>query len=247
MKIGAKGIAISVVATILGGVVLLMALGSWKTVSEKVPMKFSSGEFAGIANPADIRGSYSFADVERNFAVTADILAAAFALDVTVKPARDYLAKDLEALYGEVADGAGEVGTDSLKWFVALYTGLPFTPAEDTYVPRTVIEVLRDSGKIADADTLARLEVRSIEPLAPGKVPETVVTHVESTTDRSIKGNTTYADVISWGVTQQEIEAILGVPLKSRTENIRSHLLANNLEFSVIKAKLQALVDSLAP
>lgn len=247
MKIGAKGIAASVIATILGGVVLLIALGSWQTESKKVPVKFSSGEFVGMANPADIRGSYSFADVERNFAVTADTIATAFALDVTVKPAADYVAKNLEELYGEVADGAGEIGTDSLKWFVALYTGLPFTPEEDTYVPRTVIEVLRDSGKIADADTLARLEAKSVEPLAPGTVPETIVTHVVSSSERVIKGNTTYADVISWGVAQQEIEAVLGVPLRSRTENIRDHLTANNLEFSVIKAKLQALVDASTP
>jgi hypothetical protein len=247
MKIGAKGIAASIVATILGGVVLLMALGSWQTESEKIPVKFTTGEFAGMANPEDIRGSYSFADVEKNFPVTADILAAAFALDVAAKPAEDYLAKDLEALYGEVADGAGEVGTDSLKWFVSLYTGLPFTPGEDTYVPQTVIEVLKDSGKIADADTLARLEAKSVEPLVPGAVPVVVETHVESTTERVIKGNTTYADVISWGVGQAEIEAVVGVPLGSKTEKIRDHLLANNLEFSVVKAQLQTLVDASAP
>lgn len=247
MKIGAKGIATSAVVTILGGVVLLMALGSWQTESEKIPVKFSTGEFAGMANPGDIRGSYSFADVEKNFPVTADTLAAAFALDVAVKPAQDYLAKDLEALYGEVADGAGEVGTDSLKWFVSLYTGLPFTPGEDTYVPRTVIEVLRDSGKIVDADTLARLEAKSVEPLVPGAVPVVADTHVESTTERVIKGNTTYADVISWGVGQAEIEAVVGVSLGSKTEKIRDHLLANNLEFSVVKAQLQTLVDASAP
>src|SRR3989339_1493284 len=91
MKIGAKGIAASAIATILGGVVLLMALGSWQTESEKIPVKFSTGEFAGMANPGDIRGSYSFADVEKNFPVTADTLAAAFGLDVAVKPAQDYL------------------------------------------------------------------------------------------------------------------------------------------------------------
>ena len=247
MKIGAKGIAASAIATILGGVVLLMALGSWQTESEKIPVKFSTGEFAGMANPGDIRGSYSFADVEKNFPVTADILAAAFALDVMVKPAQDYLAKDLEALYGDVADGAGEVGTDSLKWFVSLFTGLPFTPAEDTYVPSTVVEVLRDSGKVVDADTLAQLEAKSVEPLVPGIVPDVVDTHVESTTERVIKGTTTYADVISWGVTQAEIETILGVPLKSKTDKIRDHLLANNLEFSVVKTQLQALVDASAP
>lgn len=247
MKIGAKGIAVSIVAIILGGVVLLMALGSWQTESEKVPVKFSTGEFAGMANPEDIRGSYSFADVEKNFPVTADILAAAFALDVAAKPAEDYLAKDLEALYGEVADGAGEIGTDSLKWFVSLYTGLPFTPGEDTYVPKTVIDILRDSGKVVDAETLARLEAKSVEPLVPGAVPVVVETHDESTTERVVKGNTTYADVISWGVGQAEIEAVVGVPLGSKTEKIRDHLLANNLEFSVVKAQLQTLVDASAP
>ena len=244
MKIGAKGIATVVIMTILGGIVLLMALGLWKTESEKVPVKFSTGEFAGMANPADIRGSYSFADIEKNFAVPAEVLAAAFALDTSRIPAQEYLVKNLEELYGEVADGAGEIGTDSLKWFVSLFTGLPYTPAENTYVPRTVVEVLQTEDKLSDTEVLARLEEKSIEPLLPNTVPGTAFETVSGTV---IKGNTSYADMISWGVSQQNIEEILGFPLESKTANIRDHLIANDLDFSVIKVKLQALVDALVP
>lgn len=244
MKIGAKGISIVLVVSILGSVALLSLFGLWKTESEKTPIKFSSGEFAGMSNPADIRGSYSFADVASNFSVTAETLAKAFAFDTSEKKADAYLAKDLEAAYGEVADGAGEVGTDSLKWFVSLYTGLPYVPAEDTYLPRSAIDLLQQEGKI-DTAKRAELELRAVDPLSShtGTVP-VPTEHVESSDERLIKGNTTYADVISWGVSQQQIEEVLGMPIGSKTANIRDHLLQNNLSFSTIKAQLQALVPA---
>ena len=241
MKIGAKSMAILLIATILGGVLILMAIGSWNTKSSKTPVKFSTGTYVGMSNPADIRGSYSFADVERNFPISAEVIARAYAFDTSARAAGSYVAKDIEGAYGEIEDGSGEIGTDSLKWFVSLYTGLPYEPEGDTYLPRSALELLVQEGKIdvATAQALAP-RVSGMPKSELGISPEV---HVEPTGDQVIKGNTTYAEVISWGVTQQQIEKVLGMPLTSRTRNIREHLTENNLNFSTVKNQLQALVE----
>jgi hypothetical protein len=243
MKMTSRTVAITVVVVILGGILLTMVLGLWITESTKQPAKITIGEFAGISNPADIRGSYSFADVEKNFDVSADILAQAFAVDTTVKEAGAYLAKDLELFYTNVAEGEGEVGTDSLKWFVSLYLGIPYTPEESTYLPNPALQVLRDAGKVTD-ELFQELKLRSVSPSSV--IPtELQVEHVESSTDRTIKGITTFADLLSWGMSQVEIEKVIGDTMPSRTVNLRDYFVEKGLEYSTYRTTLQDIINQL--
>ena len=243
MKMTSRTIAITVVVVILGGILLTMAFGVWITESTKQAAKITTGEFAGISNPADIRGSYSFADVEKNFDISADILAQAFAVDTTVKAAGAYLAKDLEAIYVNVAEGAGEVGTDSIRWFVALYLGIPYTPEDTTYLPNPALQVLRDAGKVTE-EVFQALKLRSISPstVIPAEVQ---AEHVESSTDRTIKGLTTFADLLSWGMTQAEIEKTIGGAMPDRAIKIRDYFVEKGLEYSTYKTTLQDIVNKL--
>jgi hypothetical protein len=243
MKMTSRMIALTVVVVILGGILLAMALGVWRTESTKQAAKFSSGAFAGVSNPADIRGSYSFTDVERNFNVSADILAKAFAVDTTVKAAGAYLAKDLEVLYTNVADGAGEVGTDSIRWFVSLYLGMPYTPEESTYLPNPALQALRDAGKVTD-EVFQQLKLRSVSPSTV--VPAAAqAEHVESSTDRTIKGITTFADLLTWGMTQAEVEKVIGAPMPSRTIKLRDYFVEKGLEYSTYRTTLQDIINKL--
>lgn len=243
MRVTVRSIAFMLVVTMIGGVLLLSLSGLWKTTSSKTPVKFSTGEFAGLSNPADIRGSYSFSDVEKNFSVTAEMLAKAFSFDTSSKPAGTYVAKDIEGAYGALVPEGGEVGTDSLKWFVSLYMGIPYEAEGDTWLPTSALDLLFREGKI-DAAAREELASRSVEPPGEGlKSPVVITEHVESAEDGVIKGSTTYADVIAWGVSQQQIEEIIGMPLPGKTTNIRDHLQKNGLSFSTVKAQLQSLVD----
>ncbi len=58
-----KYLAAGVPVVFLAGIGLTMAFNLWHTTTTKEPAKYSSGEFAGQANPADIRGSYTLGDV----------------------------------------------------------------------------------------------------------------------------------------------------------------------------------------
>jgi len=94
--------------------------GNGRRKSTKEPLKFTEGEFAGEYNPADIRGSYTFGDVSRLFGVSLEDLAIAFRVS---EP--DVAAVSLKTLEEKFVDLGVDLGTSSVRLFVALYNGLP--------------------------------------------------------------------------------------------------------------------------
>ena len=105
MTLRSKHVVPIVLAVFILGIGGTMIFNLWQTTSSKVPATYSSGEFAGEYNPADIRGSYSFGDIEEAFAVPVTALAEAFAVVDTENPAA-FLCKSLEELYGEEPPGS---------------------------------------------------------------------------------------------------------------------------------------------
>lgn len=239
MRLSTRVIGIGITVFLLGSILLLMAFGLWKTEGTKVSAKFTSGVFSGQSNPADIRGSYSFADIERNFSIPATVLADAFQMDTSIISAGEYKAKDLEELYGE--QQTGEIGTDSVKWFTALYLGMPYVPEETTLLPQSAIAILNGLGTI-DETILHNLDAHSVTPTVQQVVVEQ--THVEPL-EMVIKGNTTYGDLLDWGLSRSQLEEVLGFEVKDRALKLRDDLSARSLEFSVYKTKLQSMLDSL--
>ena len=138
-------VAAVLIGSLALGVGITKVTGYWKTEASKVPVKIAEGEFAGMPDPGDIRGSYSFANIEATFGVPAPILAEAFGL--SGKDPGEYLAKELETVW-EGAAGEWEVGTDAVRLFTSLWTGLPHEPAATTALPSTAVEALLSAGKI---------------------------------------------------------------------------------------------------
>ena len=239
MKLTSKIIAPGVIIIIIGGILLSMGLNVWKTKGSKIPARYSSGRFEGAYNPADIRGSYSFGDIAASFDVSALVLAKAFGFENTDNQS-EILAKDLESLYGEM-DG-GEIGTDSVRFFVALYTGRPYTPESHTLMPMNAIVLLKD--RVSD-DTYADLEKISVT------LPETRPTysgseeHDSNTEAAMIKGKTTFGDLKSWGLNTEEIETAIGMEIGKSGVTIREHVTGNGKSFGEVKANLQSILDSM--
>ena len=145
MKLRSVHIAVLTLVVMFGGIGLSMLAGLWQSESSKVPATYTSGEFAGEANPADIRGSYSFADVAAAFDVPAEVLVEAFGFGAA-ENAEDLQIKLFEDVYG-VVEGK-EIGTDSMRLFVALYLGRPYTPEEDTGLPAQALHILEEAGRL---------------------------------------------------------------------------------------------------
>jgi hypothetical protein len=253
MTLTSKPLAAIIFIILFGGILFTASLGWWQTESAKEAATFTEGEFAGQANPADIRGSYTFGDVEKNFGISPAILARAFG--VTDSNPAAFPVKNLETLY---AESELEIGTASVRLFVAFYKNLPFDLSADIYLPESAAELLREQslspersaylaghtipGPAAGSDSHQPVST----PLAastPGSTPAAESTHATSESDRTIKGKTTFGEILAWGVSPETVESIIGGPLPAPSITVKDHCIEKGLSFEDIKAKLQIAVD----
>lgn len=160
MKITSRFLGILIFAVIFGSVGITSSLNLWNTTTSKVPGKITEGEFAGQANPDDIRGSYTFRDISENFDIPLEDLGTAFGL-LNQGDYGSLKVKDVKDLYNSaVADGK-EIGASSVRYFTALYKGLPLTLTEDTYLPVEAVEILRAKADLTP-EQIKELEEKSL-------------------------------------------------------------------------------------
>lgn len=246
MKVNSLTIVIISIIVIFGGVFISDSMGLWQTESSKEPMKFSSGTFEGQPNPDDIRGSFSFGDIENAFGVDASLIADAFGIQ-TNDPA-SVKAKDIEEIYSDIGEDI-EIGTGSVKKFISLYTGLPYE--SDDFLPSSAIEVLKSSIKWND-EMLPSLEAYiidmtidlSFEDADKEDVQKDDNTETEHTDEIGIKGQTTVADAIAYGISLDEIEEVLGIKIDKENMLIRDLCDQNGLSFGTIKDALNEKLDN---
>ena len=154
MKLKAQTTLILSAIFVVAGIALTMALGLWQTETDKIPRKLQSvtaqlpqseaqPESATQYDPADIRGSYTFGEISELFNVPLSEIATAFGL--TQAEAGAFQVKGLEARY---PDAAQEIGTASVRMFVAYYLGVAYTPSEETYLPASAAGVLTENGQM---------------------------------------------------------------------------------------------------
>lgn len=257
MKLTSKPLAAIIVVLMFGGIFFASAAGWWKTESSKEAAIYTEGDFAGQANPADIRGSYTFGDIEKNFNVPADVLAQAFG--VRTDDSAAFAVKSLEEMYLESPQ---EVGTASVRLFVAFYLGLPMDLSTDIYMPEAAAVIL--STRNLSAEYATYLEAHRIPDLGPEPAQPsdsvqstqqpgapTVALTLEATIEHTpvaeagtIKGKTTFAELLEWGLKAKAIEQVLGMPMPAAPGiNVKDFCTQNGLDFEVVKPALQAELD----
>jgi hypothetical protein len=248
MTMTSKPLAVVVLIVIFGGILFSSAMGWWATESTKVPVTFSEGEFAGQANPADIRGSYTFGDIADSFDVTPDVLAQAFG--ITEGDPAAFAVKELETIY---ADSGYEIGTTSVRLFVAYYVGLPFdTTGQEIYMLQSATDILLAKGNLTP-EQVAYLEQYTItvDDSAPVTEPQPIVattpipaeTAATTSEEYTVKGKTTFGELITWGVPQEVIEQLIGAPMPDPAMTLKDYAAANGLDFETLKPATQAEVD----
>ncbi|MDD2922655.1 MAG: hypothetical protein PHQ36_10260 [Anaerolineales bacterium] len=259
MNLTSKPLAVIIFVFMFGGIALTSALGWWQTESTKEPAAYTEGEFAGQANPADIRGSYTFGDVANSFNIAPEILAQAF--QVTDPEPATFAVKNLETMY---LDSGYEIGTNSVRLFVAFSLGLPFdTTGQEIYLPKTATEILLAQNTLAP-EQIAYLESYTVDvkpatttegEVAPAPQAEstpavesapTAATSSEES-EYVVKGKTIFGDLTGWGVPQTVIEQIIGAPMPNPAMTVKDYASANGLDFEAIKTQLQAEVDKVKP
>jgi len=244
MKIRALTAGILLPVLFIGGVLITTASGYWMTESSKQPVKFKTGEFAGEADPGDIRGSYSFSDLEKAFGIPVETLAKAFGFSDAENP-EGMKIKEFEEVYSGF--GEMEVGTDSMRLFISLYKGIPYESEETTALPEPAFNILKMEGASRE-DQLAAYESRrvSLSDFVSDKTPDdTDVEHSEDKPSGEIKGRTLFSDLLDWGLSRDQIEDVLGTEMGASGLSVRDFCLDKGIEFSTVKEPIQELLDSL--
>lgn len=252
MKVKSILMAIIIVVVLFGSVAATSAVGIWKTTTDKVPVKYTSGDTVGEYNPMDIKGSYDFATISSLFGIPLEDLGKAFS--VADGPALGaYQVKTLETIWGTVSTVEREVGTDSVRLFVAFYKGWPIEMTDTTGLPGKAVDVLLEKGT-PTAEQQAFMATHRVDamPDASGGAVAASQTAAASaaasaaveTSERLVKGATTWKEVIDWGVAKADLEALVGGEIKSLSSLIKDDCTARGLEFSSVKPKIQALVDA---
>ena len=242
MKIKSGLMAILIVVVLFGSVAATSALGYWKTTTDMVPVKYTTGDTAGEYNPMDIKGSYDFTSISRLFGIPLSDLGVAFG--VADGPALGaYQVKTLETVWGTVSTVEREVGTDSVRLFVAFYKGWPIEMNDTIGLPGKAVDLLLEKGMptVKQQAFLAAHRVEAL-PDASGGMVATVTADASSV--RIVKGSTTWKEVIDWGVPKTDLEALAGGEIKSLSSLIKDDCTTRGLEFSSVKPQIQALVDA---
>ncbi len=74
--------------------------------------------------------------------------------------------------------------------------------------------------------------------------PEVVCTQTASE-ERLVKGKTSFSDLLTWGLSKETIEEILGMPMPENScQLVKDFSAANGLDFETIRPALQAEVDA---
>lgn len=157
MKIKSATLGILVVGIVFGGILAASAMDLWITESTKIPDKIVEAGVEGAYDPADIKGSYTFGDVSELFEIPLEDMAFAFDLPEDVEPST-FKNKDLEVIY---ADQELEVGTGSVRMFVALYKGLPYESTEETYFLSNAVQILKEKAALTQ-EQIAYLDSHTV-------------------------------------------------------------------------------------
>jgi hypothetical protein len=261
MKLNSFTLAALVLFLLFGGIGISTAMNWWQTESTKVAATYTEGEFAGQANPADIRGSYTFGDVNKNFGVPLADLKTAFRLPAETDPAL-FQVKELEAISATLPL---PVGTASVRMFVAFYKGLPYdlAAAEASYLFPEAATILKTQNKMLPEQavflethlvpdtsansTPAGAQATTAPAALDGQATPTPAATVHVQTEKTVTGSTTFQNLLDWGVSQAAIEKVIGDKMPAPTTVIKNYATNKGLTFSTLKTPLQAEVNKVKP
>lgn len=248
MKLNSFALAGWIFVLLFGGIGFTSAMNWWQTETQKVPVRYTEGEAAGEYNPADIRGSYTFGDVSTLFEIPLPELQSAFHIPADTDPA----AYPLKSLEEQFADLPVEIGTGSVRMFVALYKGLPFdlTAAEDTYLLAEAVAILEQQGRLTaeqstylNAHTVSSQTASEVQVTAAPEEAEQSVSTEHAPEEYLVTGKTSFQNLLDWGVPEETLKAILGEAVPASQMLVKDYASSKGIAFSEIKVKLQEEVD----
>ncbi|PKM83228.1 MAG: hypothetical protein CVU89_00270 [Firmicutes bacterium HGW-Firmicutes-14] len=244
MRVKSNALGLIVLVVIFGGIAASSLFNMWNTSSEKIPARYQTGEFEGQFDPSDIRGSYTFGDINNVFAVPADTLAMAFGVS-NIDDIDSFQVKNLESLYAGLKEQGKEIGAGSVRVFTGLYLGLPVNLDEEYFLPKPAADILVEKGNLTQ-EQLGYVNIHVVDmdniPGEQGSLIEKPPADENTQDERVVKGTTTFHELISWGVSEQQVEEIIGGKIPAPGMTVREYCQNNGISFSSIKEILNSLI-----
>lgn len=240
-------VAVTVFVLLYGGIYLTIGTGHWTSERAAEPIKLESGEY----DPADIRGSYAFAEVEEFFGVPVTLLFDAFKIPEE-RRTNQFLIKDMEGLFEPVIlEGEEiEVGTDLVRVFTSLYTDLPYQSDETTHLPEGLVNALIAENKLSE-EQQAYWEAHTFPLISAGEAAaeetstsaegEQAVEQSEAATVE-IKGRTTMGELLDLGLTKEQFQEITGFEMPGAAVKMKDFVDSNGLDMETLKTKMLELL-----
>ena len=151
----------------------------------------------------------------------------------------------MEGLFAPgIIDGTEiEVGTDLVRVFTSLYTGLPYESDETTHLPSSAVEMLIQEKKL-DAEQTSYWQTHVFELVPAGETPaEPVEEEHEETVE--IKGGTTMGELLEYGLTKEQFKEITGIEMPDNAAlGLRDFVTENGLDMETVKT---GILEVLAP
>ena len=198
---------------------------------ELEPARFTTGEFAGKYNPADIRGAHTLSDISKYFEIPLPILAEAF--NIPEEEAENVQNKYYKYIFEGLLGSGKNIGNGSMIVFVSMYKGLPFELHEPEYLLEPAADILKSLGTLTDneLDYLSRYVVSVKEA---GAVPLSGFVPPEDGYDEEypVYGRTTFGDLLEMGMTEGQISEIIGAPMPDAGTSVKDYCVENGLSFS---------------
>lgn len=242
-------IAVTVPVLMFGGILAAQKAGWWQTSNAgRAPIRINRGNFAGMYDPSDIRGSSTLASIEQYYGIPASLIAEAFGLKADSPGS--LTAKQVEENFPELtaADGtARDVGTDAVKLFVARMTGLPFEPEADTGIPEYAVELILSLGPGMTDTERADLLGRAVQDQSVSIVTSVLAASQEAEHTApgsfSFSGKTSFADVLNAGLSKAQIETVLGRPMPPAISLVKDFCDTNGLSYGKVKSSLLSMMN----
>jgi hypothetical protein len=125
---------------------------------------------------------------------------------------------------------------------------------QEIYLPQSAADILLGKGNLTPEQT-AYLEKHTVivDASSPSAEPATkstpipVETSSATSEEYTVKGKTTFGELITWGVPQEVIEGLIGTAMPDPAMTVKDFASANGLSFETLKPALQAEVDKVRP
>jgi hypothetical protein len=144
-------------------------------------------------------------------------------------------ARELKAIYTNLPSGV-KLETESVRAFIALYTGKSYNYSASAYLPEPAVDILKQKAELTPEE-IAFLDSHTYLSGSPASTGTTTVNK------HTVTGETTFNTLLGWGIPAAEIEKAIGGEMPETGTTIRNYASREGKDFLALISALQELVN----